>query len=217
MARGRGYIQNAGTRLARARARTRGGRRGRGKSAMPWDSQAQRESAELGNEGADARSSLAAGYDRAQRELGFGVGAADPYSATGENKKQLTNTQRGIGTTAGNSLYAGSTLNAQSQARTSYDKTQKGLEDEFAKAQTDYTGGVARTTRDEQLARTGIKEGAVGRAAESEPKPLAPGRGRVGGIREGRNVRRPAQARAMNARARAINARVKNNGRGRVI
>ena len=60
MARGRGYVQNTAQRLAVAKARLRGGGgkagggRGRGRvggpSAMPWDSQAQRESGELGNE-----------------------------------------------------------------------------------------------------------------------------------------------------------------------
>jgi hypothetical protein len=185
---------------------------------MPWDSQAQRESAELGNEGADARSSLSSSYDRAQRQLGFGAGADDPYSATAQNKTTLANNQRGVSTTAGNQLYSGSTANAQSAVRSEYDKRQKGLEDEFAQAQADYTGGVARTTRDEQIGVGGIKEGAIGRAAASEPAPLgvgrgrAPGRGRPGGIRESRNVRRPAQARAMNAQARKLNAR----GRGRI-
>lgn len=181
---------------------------------MPWDSQAQRESAELGNEGADTRASLASRFDRTQRDLGFGTGAGDPYSAAAENKTQLTNTQRGIMNTAGNQLYAGSTANAQSAARTSYDRTQKSLESSFADAQADFTRGTAQTTRDEQLGIAGIKEGAIGRAAASEPAPLGVGRGRgrVGAIREGRNVRRPAQARAMNSQARKLNAR----GRGRV-
>lgn len=185
---------------------------------MPWDSQAQRESAELGNEGADARASLSSSYDRAQRDLGFGTGAGDPYSATAQNKTQLTNTSRGITNTAGNQLYAGSTANAQSAARTSYDRTQKGLENEFANAQSDFTSGTAKTARDEQIGGLGIKEGALDRAAASEPAALGvgrgrgPGRGRAGAIREGRNVRRPTQARALNAQARKLNAR----GRGRI-
>lgn len=223
MARGRGYVANAQRRLATARARQGRGRlpggAGRGKgAAMPWDSQAQRESGELGNEAADTRASLAAQYAKAQSALGFGSGASNPYSASAENKTNLTNTQRGIGTAAGNSLYSGSTLNAQSQARSGYDKTQKGLEGEFSEAQNDYTGGVARTARDESLGRSAIREGAIGRAAASEPQPLGvrSGRGRIGGPgRDGRNVRRPAQARAMNARARAINSRLSGGARAR--
>lgn len=187
---------------------------------MPFDSQAQRESSTLTAEGADSRATLAANYARAQSQLGFGTGAGNPYSASSENKKALTDNQRGIGTAAGNSLYSGSTLNAQSQARSSYDKTQTGLEQEFADAQGEYTGGVARTARDEQLGRAGIKEGAIERAAASEPKPLGVGRpggrGRLNGVREGRNVRRPAAARATNAKARAINARLAGAARGRV-
>jgi hypothetical protein len=228
MARGRGYVQNAAQRLRLAKSRSGGGAGGRGRggrgragaSPMPWDSTAQRESAELGAESADARAGLAAGYDRAQRQLGFGVGASDPYSATAQNKTNLESNQRGITNTAGNQLYAGSTANALSGARSSYDQTQKGLEDEFAQAQADFNSGTARTTRDEQLGMAGIKEGALERRVATAPKPLGVGtrrgaaRGR-GRVTEARGVRRPAAARAMNAQARAINARARR-GRGRV-
>lgn len=220
---GRGYVQNAQRRLAVQKARLRGGGakgRGRGKlggSPMPFDSQAQRESSELGAEGADSRAALAAGYARAQSQLGFGTGASNPYSATAENKTSLTNNQRGIGTTAGNSLYSGSTLNAQSQARSGFDKAQAGIEDEVSQAQGEYTGGIARAARDEQIGQAGIKEGAIERAAASEPKPLGvgrgTGRGRLTGPREGRGVRRPAAARDANAKARAINSRLAGRGR----
>lgn len=243
MARGRGFVNNAQRRVALAQARQRGrgrnvarGGRGRGKGAaglggpspMPWDSTAQRESAQLGNEAADTRASLGAKYSRAQNELGFGEGASNPYSRSAENRDLLASNQRGITNTAGNQLYAGSTLNKQSAARSDYDKTQKGLEDSYAEAQGAYTRGMAQTARDEQLGQLGIKEGAIGRAAASEPAPLAVGnggrragvargRGRLpGGARgEGQNIRRPGQARVLNARARAINARVNARNRGR--
>lgn len=237
MARGRGYVQNAQKRLALARARQKGkaprqAGRGRGNgggglggpSPMPYDSQAQRESSTLQNEAADTRASLAARYQGAQNELGFGAGADNPYSQTAENKTNLANNQRGITNTAGNQLYAGSTLNKQSAARGEYDKTEKGLEDSYAEAQAAYNRGVAKTGRDEQLGLTQIREGAVNRAAASEPAPLGVGgaggrragvaRGRGRASQEGQNVRRPNQARQLNARARAINARV-NARRGR--
>jgi len=194
---------------------------------MPWDSTAQRESAELGNEAADTRAGLGAKYSAAQNELGFGSGADNPYSRSAENKEQLGNNQRGITNTAGNQLYAGSTINKQSSARSAYDKTQKGLEDSYAEAQAAYNRGVAQTGRDEQLGGARIAEGAVQRAAASEPEKLgvggagrragvvARGRGRLNGPgADGRNVRRPGQARQLNAKARAINARV-NARRGR--
>jgi hypothetical protein len=192
---------------------------------MPWDSTAQRESAQLGNEAADTRSNLGAGYARAQNELGFGDGASNPYSRSAENRDLLASNKRGITNTAGNQLYAGSTLNKQSAARSEYDKTQKGLEDSFSEAQGAYTRGVAQTARDEQLGQLGIKEGAIGRAAASEPAPLAVGGGRRPGVargrgraptgpREGQNIRRPGQARIINAKARAVNARI-NGSRGR--
>jgi hypothetical protein len=196
---------------------------------MPWDSKAQRESGELGNEAADTRASLAAKYAAAQSELGFGSGAGNPYSRSAENKTNLDNNQRGITNTAGNQLYAGSTLNKQSGARSEYDKNQKALEDSYAAAQAAYTRGVSQTARDESLGQNAIREGAINRAAASEPEPLAVGSGRRKGAvrgrgrvpggpgRDGRNVRRPGQARTMNAQARAINARVNaRTGRGRV-
>jgi hypothetical protein len=224
MARGRGYLENSQRRLAVQRARMKSGaarKRGRGKSgkaAMPWDSQAQRESAGLGADSADARASTKAGYDRAQSELGFGSGASNPYGAVAENAKSLEDNRRGVTNTANNQLYAGSTLNAQSQVRSSYDKTQKEIDDQIASAQGDYTGGIGRIARDEQLGQAGIKEGALERAAASAPAPLGVGRpggrGRLNGPKEGRNVRRPAAARAANAKARAINARL-GGGRGK--
>lgn len=242
MARGRNYVANSNRRLAAARARQRGrgrvaggggGGRGRGglgpAAPMPWDSQAQRESGELGNEAADTRASLAASYAKAQSELGFGSGAGNPYSRSAENKTQLESNQRGITNTAGNQLYAGSTINKQSGARSAYDKNQKALEDSYNEAQNAYIRGVAKTGRDESLGQNAIREGAINRAAASEPEPLAVGggrrkgvvrgRGRIGGPgADGRNVRRPGQARQNNAQARAINARVtaRNRGRGRV-
>lgn len=245
MARGRVYVQRARQRVGAARQRLRAAqgsqpRRGRGRAAgqrrgrglgpaspMPWDSTAQRESAELGNETADNRVALAASYDRAQRELGFGVGAGDPYSRSAENKDSLASSQRGITNTANNQLYAGSTLNAQSAARSAYDKQQKGLEDAFTEAQTDYSSGTAKTARDEALEREAIKEGAIGRAVAAEPEPLAVGPvgRRVGTVRRAgrgrvtQSVRGPGRARQLNARASRLNARARvlnNRGRGRI-
>jgi hypothetical protein len=215
MARGRGYVQNAQTRLNRARARSQGRGRGRGPSAAPWDSTAQRESAELRNEGADTRASLAAKFAAAQNQLGFGSGASNPYSQAAENKTNLTNEQRGVTNAAGNQLYAGSTANAQSAARSQYDKTQKGLEDSYAEAQNADTRGQAQSVRDEQLGQAAIREGAIERRAATAPPPLGVRAGGRGRIRERQNVRRPARARALNAQARQINAQA-NRGRGRI-
>lgn len=176
MARGRGE--------GRRRSRGRGGR-GRGRRApMPFDSQAARESAELGNEGADTRASLLDQYSRAQHQLGFGEGASDPYADTGLNKQRLQSDQRGVANTAGNSLYAGSTINARREAASRYDRRQKEIDENVAEAQTDFARGETQTARDEAVGQTGIKEGAIERAAASEPQPLAPrrrGRGRAGG------------------------------------
>jgi hypothetical protein len=190
---------------------------------MPWDSTAQRESGALGNEAADTRAGLAAGYARAQSDLGFGSGADNPYSQSAENKTLLDSNKRGITNTAGNQLYAGSTINKQSAARSEYDKTQKGLEASYADAQSAFNRGNAQTTRDEELGRAAIKEGAISRAAASDPEPLGVGGGRRAGVargrgrvaarpgQEGQNIRRPNQARQLNARARQI-----RRGRGRV-
>jgi hypothetical protein len=191
---------------------------------MPFDSQAQRESSTLENEASDTRAGLDAKYSAAQNELGFGAGADNPYSRSAENKEALGNNKRGITNTAGNQLYAGSTANKQDAAASEYDKNEKALEGSYAEAQAAHNRGVAQTGRDEQLGLTQIREGAVNRAAASEPAPLGVGgtagrraavaRGRGRAATEGQGVRRPNQARQLNARARAINAKV-NRNRGR--
>lgn len=178
--------------------------RGRVKAAAPFDARALRESAGLTAEGADQRAALQAAYAKAQSQLGLGAGASNPYGASAENRENLENGTRAVKTTAGNSLYSGATLNAARQVRSSYDKTQKRIEDEYAGAQNDYTGGVAATARDEAIGQTGIKGEAIERAAATEPAPLAPG-GRRGARTRGRGRVRPGSN---------INAR--NRGRGRV-
>lgn len=168
---------------------------------MPFDAQAQRESAELGAEGADTRAALAASYANAQSKLGFGAGATNPYGATEENKTQLENAQRGVANTAGNSLYAGSTLNAQSQARRAYDKAQTRTAEEINTAQNENTGGVTATTRDVALGEAGIKEGSIKRAEATEPAPLGVGRGRGRGrVRKAPTSRRRVVGRGARGR-----------------
>jgi hypothetical protein len=162
---------------------------------MPFDARAARESAELGNEAADTRASLQGNYDQAQHQLGFGVGASDPYADTALNKQRLVSDQRGVANTAGNSLYAGSTLNAVRQASSRYDRRQKEIDQNIAEAQADYTRGEAQTARDEALGDAGIKEGSIERAAASEPQPLG-----VGNRRRGRG--RPGAAPVRNRRGR---------------
>ncbi len=190
------------------RQRRRRGRGLRGPSPLPYDSQAQRESGTLGNEAADTRASLAAAYNRAQSQLGFGIGADSPYAASALNRDRLASNQRAAVNGSGRQLYAGSTLNKQSAARSQYDRNQKQIEDESAEAQTDYTGGISRTRRDELLGKAQITAGAIERAAASDPQPLGVGRGRGRGVARGRGRQvRPGQPRQVNPQA--LNARVK--------
>lgn len=236
MPRGR-FVQNAQRRYARAQSRARGrtpgvaGARGRpapglgAPAPMPWDSTAQREASRLGNEAADTRAGLGGEFSRVENELGFGSGADNPYSQAAALKQQHEANRRGITNTAGNQLYAGSTVNKQSAARSQYDTGEKRLEDSYAEAQAAYNRGLGRTARDESQGMLEIKEGAIGRALESDPEPLAvssgrtKGRGRTGfGARpgqEGQNIRRPGQARVLNSKARAINAQLNRRRRGR--
>jgi hypothetical protein len=172
--------------MARGRDITTGRRprRGRGRrpiSPLPIDSQAVRESSQLGGEAADTRATLAARFTAAQNNLGFGSGADNPYSATAENKRALAADQRANLNTAGNSLYSGATLNASRQARGRYDRNQKAIEAKASEAQGDYTRGAEQTAREEATGNLGIKEGAISRAAATEPPSLA-----VGGRRRGR-------------------------------
>ena len=155
---------------------------------MPWDSQAERESAELGNEAADTQTSLGADYERFQRELGFGVGADNPYSQVAQLKERRDNNRRGTLNTAGNQIYAGSTVNRLRGANRQYDVGYQQAQDQFAQAQAAYGRGVGSTQRDTQQGLSRIQEGALNRKVASEPQPLAvPNRGRG----RGRGAARP--------------------------
>jgi len=158
---------------------------------LPWDSTAQRESAELGNEAGDTRASLTTGFQRTQEDLGLGEGASNPYSHAAQLARERDSNQRGITNTAGSNLYSGSTVNAQRQATSQYDESRKGLESEYDRAKTDYESGVGKTSRDYQQGIAAIKEGAINRALASEPQPLAPGGG--GGARRAGRVARPGR------------------------
>ena len=212
------------------RRRPRGrGLRGRKPSPLPFDSQAQRESGELGNEAADTLANLAAAYNRAQSQLGFGIGADSPYAASALNRDQLTTAQRGAVNGSGRQLYAGSTLNKLSAARGRYDRNQKQIEDEIAEAQSSFNQGTTQTQRDELLGRASIKAGAIERAAAQGPQPLGVGLGRGRGrgvsapVARGRGrvpasqvqSARPGQLKALKEQAQRANAQIRARARGR--
>lgn len=196
--------------MARGRlgSRRRPTRRGRGRNApaaMPWDSQAERESAELGNEAGDTRASLAADYERFQREAGFGLGADNPYSAAATLKQQRDSNRRGTLNTAGNQIYAGSTINKLRGANRRYDVGYQKLQDQNAQAQAAYQRGLGRTQRDQQQGAAAIKEGALNRKVASEPQPLAAGPGRRSRRRAG-----------LRGRGRQNNSAARRRSRGRL-
>lgn len=168
---------------------------------MPIDAQAVREGARLGNEGGDTRVNLAARYDEAQQNIGFGTGAGNPYSEAAQLKAQHVANTRGIRNTAGNQLYAGSTLNKMSAERSQFDAGQKRLEDTAARATAAYNRGVARSRRDEQMGRYDIQEGAINRAVSAGPTPMAVPRGRGRPRRRPRQIRGPAGAGGAYARS----------------
>ncbi len=198
--RGRGRPpKNPGSRQPPPRRRG-GGAGGRGRvggrgapAPMPWDSQAERESAELDNEAGDTRTQIASDYQRSQEELGFGAGADDPYSQAALLKERREASRRGIMATAGNQLYAGSTVNAQRGTQRQFDIGYQQLQDTAARDQAVYNTGTGRIQRDEQLGLGAIKEGALNRAAASEPPPLAAGNGKR--RQGGRRQRRPRRGR----------------------
>lgn len=183
MARGSIGAARRVARVGRGRRGTRPTGRGRGRSGlgrpapMPFDSTAERESGELGNEAADERAYLAARYAAAQHELGFGVGASDPYSKAAENLRGYAADRRGTLNGAGNQLYSGSTANALSEGRGRYDRNRDAIGDAATRAQNAYTSGIAQTGRQEALGNARIASGAIERAAKTEPAPLAVGRG----------------------------------------
>lgn len=146
---------------------------------LPWDSAAQRESSELGNQAADTRASLANRFQRQQEEIGLGEASDNPYSHAAQLARERDNAQRAVTTTAGSNLYAGSTVNAQRQVLGQYDEGLKRLEGSYDQAKADYEGGTQRTQRDYQQGLAAIREGALRRFLQTEPTPIAPGGHRV--------------------------------------
>lgn len=184
---------------------------------MPWDSTAERESATLGNEAGDTRASLAAKWQAQQEELGLGEGASNPYSHASQLSRERDANQRGITNTAGANLYAGSTVNAQRTATRQYDEGLGQLTAAYDRSKAAYERGTGQTDRDYQLGVSKIKEGAINRALESEPAPLAPGPGRVRPARAGGRPapRRVAAPRRAPARRAPVMVTAARGGRGR--
>lgn len=187
--------QILGARPPRSPRRQQGGRGGAPSSPMPYDSTAEREGAELGNEAGDTRARLTTRFLRQQEDLGFGAGAANPYSSAALLVREREAAQRGSLQTAGNSLYAGSTLNASREIGQRYDEGRKKLEQSYDRARTDYEEGGQQTERDYRLGLAKIKEGALNRALEREPAPLAPGRRAGSGGVRGSGRRQPVRGR----------------------
>lgn len=167
---------------------------GRGREPMPYDSTAEREGAELGNEAGDTRAQLTTKFLRSQEDLGFGAGATNPYSSAAQLARERDAAQRGTLNAAGNSLHAGSTLNATRETAQRYDEGRKALEQSYDRSRTDYESGGQQTERDYQLGLAKIKEGALNRALEKEPAPIAPGRRAGSGVR-GSGRRQPVRGR----------------------
>lgn len=145
---------------------------------MPFDSEAERESGELGFERDAGLADLGAERRSEQEQSGLGEFSNNPYSDAALLKRQRDASSLGQLQTVGNQLYAGSTINAQAQVASQYDQGLKGIESADAEGAASYERGVNSANRGYQLGLGKIKEGAINRALESEPAPLATGRGR---------------------------------------
>jgi hypothetical protein len=195
-----------GTRPGDAAAGARGqtGRPGRGrpgrfgKAVSPWDSQAEREQSEAGFEKAQTTADLAGERQAQEEQSGLGpAGADNPYSDAAMLKRQRESSSRGQLNTAGNQLYAGSTINAQRGIQSAYDQSYNQLTATDAQQAAANARGVNTANREYELGLAKIKEGAYNRALETEPAPLAVG---SRGGRRGRVVRRGGTPRNLPAR-----------------
>jgi hypothetical protein len=192
-----------------AGARGQTGRPGRGRGGLnapppaPWDARAEREATETGLEHEEAGTDLAAKRRSEQEQSGLGpAGADNPYSDAAMLKRQREAGSRGQLNTAGNQLYAGSTLNAQDQIASTYDQGFNALTAADAAGQAAYERGKNTANKGYELGLAKIREGALDRVLQSEPAPLAVG---PGGGRGGRRVvRRSAPSRSPNGAAGAL-------------
>lgn len=150
----------------------------RGPAPLPIDARAIGEESELGLE----RTSRLADVTAQQRDLedqyGFGAGASNPYSDAARLARERDAGQRGALNTAGNQIYAGSTINKERGVAAAYDRNRQALEASYNSKQDQLGRTQAETGQAYQLGLGRIKEGALERALSSEPAPLAVGNGR---------------------------------------
>lgn len=159
-----------------SRGAGKGGAKASRKFAMPWDSQANRESSEAGFEKTSAQAELDAQRRAQQEESGLGD-STDPYSHAAMLKRQRDIGQKTNLTAAGNHLYSGSTINQARGVSGAYDRGYQSLQAEDARQAASYERGTSNLGQQYQLGLSRIKEGAINRALERNPRPLAVRRG----------------------------------------
>jgi hypothetical protein len=155
---------------------------------MPWDAQAQQEVGEATNNYNDTIAELGANWAGRETYYGFGEnGANNPYSQAALLAKHHEWNERGRSNASGLQAFAGSNVNAERQEvgryTTSYGQLLQAYEAEKAandakkeRALHEYQDvvGVEGKGGSAQL-------GAIQRAQETEPEPVAPPEGGGGG------------------------------------
>jgi hypothetical protein len=147
-----------------------------GTSPLPWDSTAERNSGSLLRERNDAVTGGAADWQGQQEELGLGAGAGNPYSkmATLGNQRDIGN--RAVRNSAGNQLYAGSTVNASRGVASAYDRGRQSIEAAFARGQAAYEQRKREAETGYESGLGELQEGALNRAIAQTPQAAPLGR-----------------------------------------
>lgn len=188
-----GQARPAGANVGLAGAKPAGGGGGGGAAAAglaapaptpppagaPWDAQAEREWGGGENKYRDKMAGIQGDWAYRQEWYGLG-GASNPYSQAAllQHRHEVDN--RTVMNSAGNQLYAGSTVDRHAAADRTFDVAYKQLEAAYAAENAKREREEAEARHEWEDEQAAIREGAVGRAEEVEPPP-APEEGGGGG------------------------------------
>jgi hypothetical protein len=140
---------------------------------VPWDSQAEREWGAGEKAYQDRRSALEGDWQ--SRDEWFGLGETNnPYSQASLLSHRHEVGKRGVMNSAGLQLYSGSTVNARASTDRTFNIGLESLKAAYEAERARKDRELLQAQHEWESEGNEIREGAVGRVAESEPPP-APG------------------------------------------
>lgn len=151
-------------------------------TAMPWDAQATLETAGAYRNASDKLAGLRGNWDAEQRSIGIGQGYENnPYSQASLLQRQREIGNRGAINSAGNQLYAGSTVNHLGQVERGYSEGRAHLQESYEARRAQVEREELATQHEIQAEQEQAQLEAIRRAEEAAPEPAPVGEPSGGG------------------------------------